>query len=169
MNHGVLQCCGSPLFLKSFYGKGFRVKIFKNEAFSQSKLEALLSRHIARYQVETNVAHELCISIPFSEGQRLPAVLNTIEENKCNIGMDTYSISSSTMEEVFLKVGKIDQKFSGAETLGTSMDARNVDEKFFECKQLFQVRNNRYKQNIYSDYSDYSKSLKLLIKAAGRG
>ncbi len=137
MNHGVLQCSGSPLFLKNFYGKGFRVTIFKNEQFSKSKLEALLARHTDNYNIETNVAHELCISIPFGEGQRLPAVLNSIEENKANIGMDTYSISSSTMEEVFLKVGKIDKKFSGdTQTNQGNMDAMNVDEKYFECKLL---------------------------------
>jgi hypothetical protein len=97
------QLKGSPLFLKNFYGTGFRIKIFKNETFNQLKLDALLKQSIETYKIETNVAHELCISVPFYMGQALPQVLNSIEENKHNIGMDTYSVSSSTMEEVFLK------------------------------------------------------------------
>lgn len=103
MNHGQLVCCGTPLFLKNYYGTGFRVTIFKNERFSQSKLESILHKSLDDYNIEANVAGELCLSVPFGKSGIMSNVINSIEENKSLIGMDSYRVSSSTMEEVFLK------------------------------------------------------------------
>ena len=103
MNHGQLVCCGTPLFLKNYYGTGFRVTLFKNEAFNQSKLESILNESLDDYNIETNVADELCLSVPFNKSGVMSKVINNIEENKALIGMDSYRVSSSTMEEVFLK------------------------------------------------------------------
>lgn len=103
MNHGEIKCCGSPIFLKNYYGNGFRIKIVKNKAFNLSEFETMLKRHLNDYKIEINVAAEFCISFPFDKVNLLPNFLNDLESNKLQFGLDSYSISSSTIEEVFLK------------------------------------------------------------------
>ena len=71
--------------------------------FDMSRLDAVLKNFVNGFRVEANVAGELCLSVPFEHVAKLPQLLNTIDENKAFVGMDTYSVSSSTMEEVFLK------------------------------------------------------------------
>jgi ATP-binding cassette subfamily A (ABC1) protein 3 len=103
MNHGEVRCYGTPLFLKSYYGNGFRVKIVKNAKFNYPEFELLITKHLKEFNIETNVAAELCLSFPFEKVNILPNLLNQLESDKDMVGIDSYSISSSTLEEVFLK------------------------------------------------------------------
>lgn len=104
MNHGEIKCCGSPIFLKNYFGNGFRIKILKNSQFDMSKFEKIMKEeHIDDYKVEENVAASICLSIPFDKVQILPDFLSDLESKNEELGFDSYSISSSTIEEVFLK------------------------------------------------------------------
>lgn len=103
MNHGEIKCCGSPIFLKNYYGNGFRIKIVKNNKFNSIKFEKMLNDFLSDYKIEVNVAAEFCLSFPFERVDLLPEFLNELEINKEEFGLDSYSISSSTIEEVFLK------------------------------------------------------------------
>lgn len=103
MNHGEVRCYGTPLFLKNYYGNGFRVKIVKNAKFHNAEFELLVMKHLKEFNIETNVAAELCLSFPFDKVNKLPDFLNQLESEKDLVGIDSYSISSSTLEEVFLK------------------------------------------------------------------
>lgn len=103
MNHGEVKCCGSPLYLKNYYGNGFRIIVYKCSSFDLKEFESMLKSYLENYNIETNVASEITISIPNDKGFLLPDLLNKLEERKEQIGFETYSISSATMEEVFLK------------------------------------------------------------------
>lgn len=104
MNHGQVKCCGSPLFLKDRFGSGYRLTISKDVNFNQFALESLVERVTARpVLVESNIAREMCIGIPTQLNSYLPEILTYIEENRKSLGVINYGISSSTVEEVFLK------------------------------------------------------------------
>ena len=103
MNHGKVKCCGTPLFLKNTFGSGYRLTISKNFDFNEDVFLSMLSNHFANHVVETNIAAEMCITLPFQMNTRLPELLSTIEKNKYHYGIDSYGISSPTIEEVFIK------------------------------------------------------------------
>ena len=103
MNHGEVKCCGSPLYLKNYYGNGFRIIVYKQASFDLTEFEFLLKSFMDDFKIETNVASEITVSIPSGKGGLLPDLLNKLDEKKEKIGVETYSISSATMEEVFLK------------------------------------------------------------------
>jgi hypothetical protein len=73
-------------------------EIFKLESFKQ-----ILDSTINDYKIETNIAAEMCILIPFESSNKLPNILNNIEKSKQEMGIDGYGISSPTIEEVFIK------------------------------------------------------------------
>lgn len=103
MNHGEIKCCGSPIFLKNRFGQGFQIRIMKQADFDMKQLSAMIDNHLNDYKVETNVAAEVNVSVPFEKMKILPNLLSEIEKNKNRLKIDSYSISSSTIEEVFLK------------------------------------------------------------------
>lgn len=103
MNHGQIKCCGSPLFLKNTFGSGYRVSIAKNENFVQTRFFEFISKHVEKYVIETNIAAELSISVPYSLSSKLPLMLKEMENNKSNYGIDGYGVSSPTIEEIFIK------------------------------------------------------------------
>nr|QUF59430.1 ATP-binding cassette transporter Abca3-like2 [Brachionus angularis] len=111
MNHGQVKCCGSPLFLKNAFGSGFRLAIAKNLSFDENKFKEVLKEQIEKYLIETNIAAEMSISVPYGLSSKLPQLITTIEEKKNIIGIDGYGISSPTIEEVFIKVGSIDRNY----------------------------------------------------------
>nr|APD26547.1 ATP-binding cassette transporter subfamily A member 3-like X1 protein [Brachionus koreanus] len=141
MNHGEIKCCGSPIFLKNFYGNGFRIKIVKNSKFKSLEFESLLKKYLHDYQIEINVAAEICVSFPFNRANLLSEFLNDLENNKNDLGFDSYGISSSTIEEVFLKVGKIDHK---TEDLSKTNGFTNIDEDAFNVfKQKIELKQGK--------------------------
>lgn len=104
MNHGQVKCCGSPLFLKDKFGSGYRLTLSKEAHFNQYEMANQVRRITAREPIiESNIAREMCIAIPTELNSSLPELLTYIEENKKTLGISNYGISSSTVEEVFLK------------------------------------------------------------------
>ena len=104
MNHGQVKCCGSPLFLKDKFGSGYRLTLSKEANFNQYEMANIVRRITGREPIiDSNIAREMCIAIPTEISSVLPELLSFIEENKTYLGVSNYGISSSTVEEVFLK------------------------------------------------------------------
>ena len=103
MNHGKVKCCGTPLFLKNTFGAGFRLTIAKSAEFNENTFIRALNSQIEQNTIETNIAAEMCVSLPFQMSSKLPGLLSNIESNKRVYGIDGYGISSPTIEEVFIK------------------------------------------------------------------
>lgn len=107
MNHGQVKCAGSPIFLKNVYGSGYRLVLAKNTSFNEVEFKSILKSTTPDLNIntaiETNIAAEMIVSIPFSMNNILPTLLSTIEKSKEIIGIDGYGISSPTIEEVFIK------------------------------------------------------------------
>ena len=107
MNHGQVKCAGSPIFLKNVYGSGYRLVLAKNNSFNETEFNSILKSTTPDLNlstaIETNIAAEMIVSIPFSMNNILSTLLSTIEKSKEKIGIDGYGISSPTIEEVFIK------------------------------------------------------------------
>nr|UOU03317.1 ATP-binding cassette subfamily A3-like 4 [Brachionus rubens] len=109
MNHGQVKCCGSPLYLKDKFGSGYRLILTKDVNFNQNELENMVRTIFGENpNIQSNIAREMCISIPSDLNSKLPSLLNNIEKYKYKLGVLNYGISSATVEEVFLKIGSID-------------------------------------------------------------
>jgi ABC-type multidrug transport system ATPase subunit len=104
MNHGEVKCCGSPMFLKNLYGSGYRLTASKSDKFNQINYLNLIQKNVQNYKIETNIAGEITISLPFDAVEKLPVLLREIENQKSSLGVSSYGISSPTIEEVFLKL-----------------------------------------------------------------
>ena len=104
MANGRLHCCGSPLYLKKKYGIGYHMTIVKsNDATEVMPITRLIQFHIEDAKFQTSAGTEVSYSLPHEKSKQFEALFNDIENKKQQLGIDSYGVSITTMEEVFLK------------------------------------------------------------------
>ena len=103
MNHGRIKCCGSPMFLKSVFGCGYNLSVSKDENFNKDALITMLKSNVASYNVEHDVSGEIKVSLMMIDSDNIPKLLSELESSKNTLGISGFGVSSSTLEEVFLR------------------------------------------------------------------
>ncbi|GAB1602809.1 ATP-binding cassette sub-family A member 3-like [Argonauta hians] len=104
ISDGVLKCSGSSLFLKSKYGAGYHLVIVKSPDCNVVDVSKLLKQYIPEAKMESNVGAELSYLLPHHSSSQFENLFNTIQSEQSSLGILSYGVSVTTMEEVFLKV-----------------------------------------------------------------
>ncbi|CAD5111485.1 DgyrCDS794 [Dimorphilus gyrociliatus] len=106
MAEGVVQCCGTSLFLKSKYGVGYHMTIVKQPTCNVDSLTTIIKNYVPEAQMESNVSAELSYILPQKCSNKFESMFSHLESSKDSLGIDSFGASVTTMEEVFLKVGE---------------------------------------------------------------
>ncbi|XP_045164403.2 phospholipid-transporting ATPase ABCA3-like isoform X2 [Mercenaria mercenaria] len=106
MADGVVKCCGTSMFLKKLYGAGYHMVVVKSKTCDVNRLTALVQSHIPTAFVESQISAEVSYLLPFSESSKFEKLFTEIESQISNLGVNSFGVSATTMEEVFLKVGE---------------------------------------------------------------
>ncbi|XP_057202451.1 phospholipid-transporting ATPase ABCA3 [Triplophysa rosa] len=107
MAGGELQCCGSPLFLKNKYGAGYHMVIVKDAFCNVSEITHLVHMYVPNATLESCAGAELSYILPKESTSRFELLFAELEMNREELGIASYGASVTTMEEVFLRVGKL--------------------------------------------------------------
>ncbi|XP_066546484.1 phospholipid-transporting ATPase ABCA3 [Amia ocellicauda] len=107
MAGGELQCCGSPLFLKNKYGAGYHMVIVKDSLCNVSEITRLVKMYVPNATLESSAGAELSYILPKESTRRFELLFAELEINREKLGIASYGASVTTMEEVFLRVGKL--------------------------------------------------------------
>ncbi|KAL9704634.1 hypothetical protein quinque_008152 [Culex quinquefasciatus] len=105
MADGELKAVGSSFFLKKKFGVGYRLICVKGDDCNPSAVTELLQRYIPDIQVETDIGTELSYVLNENYTSVFQIMLQELEENSQRLQLDSYGVSLTTLEEVFLKVG----------------------------------------------------------------
>lgn len=122
MAGGELQCCGSSFFLKKKYGAGYSLIMDKSKECDAGKVRHLLRKYIAdievntcwifflkeisrliSFQIHSNVGSELTFLLSENQSSLFEPMLSDLENNREDLGIRSYGISLTTLEEVFMK------------------------------------------------------------------
>uniref|UniRef100_A0A4W2DWQ7 ABC transporter domain-containing protein n=1 Tax=Bos indicus x Bos taurus TaxID=30522 RepID=A0A4W2DWQ7_BOBOX len=106
MAKGTLQCCGSTIFLKKVYGVGYHLIIVKDRHCDVKEISELIKYHIPEARLENNVAAELSFVLPKEYTDRFKALFTEMEDRQEELGIASFGISITTMEEVFIRVSQ---------------------------------------------------------------
>lgn len=109
MAAGRVKCVGSALFLKSQYGVGYTLTIAKvpHVTAEQSReLRTLMSSKCSKAEILSDVGAELTYRMPFEESSSFPALFESLEQQPQRYGVELFGVSVTTLEEVFLRVGR---------------------------------------------------------------
>lgn len=63
----------------------------------------IIHKHIPKASVEMEVGAEVSVLLPTEETANFEALFSELEENESQIGVGSFGLSATTMEEVFLK------------------------------------------------------------------
>uniref|UniRef100_A0A4W2G791 ATP-binding cassette sub-family A member 3-like n=1 Tax=Bos indicus x Bos taurus TaxID=30522 RepID=A0A4W2G791_BOBOX len=105
MAKGTLQCCGSTIFLKKVYGVGYHLIIVKDRHCDVKEISELIKYHIPEARLENNVAAELSFVLPKEYTDRFKALFTEMEDRQEELGIASFGISITTMEENKLVTG----------------------------------------------------------------
>ena len=107
MSEGKLICCGSSMFLKKRYGIGYNLGIIMNDtSVSSENIKNFVTDRINGVELGLVAGEELELRLPFSESSKFNNLFTEIDSNMDNLGIKSYGISITTLEDVFIKVGE---------------------------------------------------------------
>jgi ATP-binding cassette subfamily A (ABC1) protein 3 len=108
MSDGRLVCSGSTLFLKNKFGVGYNITIAKRDPkVSSQPIINLVTKHVPNCKVTTDVSAEVAMQLPMEEVDRFPKLFDELDAKKKELDFESYGVSITTLEEVFLKVAEI--------------------------------------------------------------
>ena len=105
MADGYIKCSGTCLYLKNYYGDGFKVEIIHD---NPEKLWQILQNEIPSAKLTDISGNSLFVSIPKTQAEDAIKFFEVIEK----LGIKEWGLSNSSLEEVFMKVtGKLESLF----------------------------------------------------------
>ncbi|XP_040358150.1 phospholipid-transporting ATPase ABCA3-like [Ixodes scapularis] len=105
MANGVIQCCGTSFFLKKNLGAGYHMVIVKNPVCNVRTLLEVVAAFAPSAEMESNVGTELSLRISRFDQPFFKHLFSHLEDNKEKLGISSFGVSVTTLEEVFLRVG----------------------------------------------------------------
>jgi ATP-binding cassette, subfamily A (ABC1), member 3 len=113
MADGNVRCCGSSMYLKKLHGVGYNLTMVKimesgngKNACDSVKLEAMISSVVPEARLLSNVGAEISFQVPLTSSSLFPSLFSQLEAQSNTLGVLSYGISVTTLEEVFLKVAE---------------------------------------------------------------
>ncbi|KAG1685100.1 ATP-binding cassette sub-family A member 3 [Nymphon striatum] len=106
LTHGKIFCCGSTMFLKEKFGAGYHLRMVKNQNCDVDKLRDMISTYFDT-KLERSSGQEVSFQIEASNVSSFPSLFSDLEKNKVELGIESFGLSVTNMEDVFLKVGNI--------------------------------------------------------------
>ena len=77
--------------------------IVKGQSCNVDNLTALVKSRIPSAQLKSQISAEVTYVLPFSESKKFEGLFKEIEAKLKELGVNSFGVSATTMEEVFLK------------------------------------------------------------------
>ncbi|CAG2116416.1 unnamed protein product, partial [Medioppia subpectinata] len=128
MSEGEVKCCGSPMFLKKAFGAGYHLRIAKNRHFDSQSVLKIIRKTMPNADIKSEINSEIIYSLEDSDERerndtqsetngQLIQLFTHLEARKYELNIETYGLTVTTMEDVFLRVGNEYMDNSSAEEL----------------------------------------------------
>uniref|UniRef100_A0A8C4NY40 ATP-binding cassette, sub-family A (ABC1), member 4a n=1 Tax=Dicentrarchus labrax TaxID=13489 RepID=A0A8C4NY40_DICLA len=128
---GRLYCCGSPIFLKNCFGAGFyltlvrrmkhdtpkdcsqstyftrcKIILYLSSPGNMETITALVHHHVPQARLIEAIGQELTYLLPNRNFQprAYASLFRELEETLVDIGLSSFGVSDTSLEEIFLKV-----------------------------------------------------------------
>ncbi|EJW79766.1 hypothetical protein WUBG_09326 [Wuchereria bancrofti] len=114
MVRGRLICAGTSEFLKNRFGTGYLLSIDlmpRQNLHSFDQKEQLLStirKHIPEIEKQSATSQQITVLLPIECKKSFPNLFIELEQNAGKYGINSFGLSLNTLEQVFLKVGELE-------------------------------------------------------------
>lgn len=107
--HGQLRCIGTNIHLKNKFGSGYQLTlVFPPANASQVKqnISTFVKQHLPKWEELFSKANttpqSLYITIPYDQEGEVPDLLQTLEDNARELGVEEITMNLSSLEEISL-------------------------------------------------------------------
>ena len=101
---GVLRSCGSSFFLKQRFGVGYYLTMVKAGRFDKTRVTQTIHNYLPNAFVKNDISAEITYIIPSYDTGKFAELFEILEDNSQQLGIESFGISHTTMEDVFRKV-----------------------------------------------------------------
>ncbi|CAN7984948.1 unnamed protein product, partial [Ixodes hexagonus] len=108
---GRLRCAGTSLFLKNRFGIGYHLTMVIENGSDKAKITELIQKFVPHISVYRTTSTEIAFILPMDSTYNFASLFNSIETaiTDGTLGIKSYGISMTTLEEVFLKMGEVEK------------------------------------------------------------
>ncbi|XP_069916490.1 cholesterol transporter ABCA5 isoform X1 [Oryctolagus cuniculus] len=161
ISQGILKCVGSSIFLKSKWGIGYRLSMYIDRYCATESLSSLVKQHIPGATLLQQNDQQVVYSLPFKDMDKFSGLFSALDTHS-NLGIISYGVSMTTLEDVFLKLeveAEIDQADYSVFTQQQpeeEMDSKSLDEMeeslliLSETKASLVSTMSLWKQQVYT-------------------
>ncbi|GFX81500.1 ATP-binding cassette sub-family A member 3 [Trichonephila clavipes] len=103
MAEGEIQCCGSPMFLKQKLGTGYHLHVGKDSHFELEKIFSILRSYVPDVKIGKELEKEISFSLSSNSDREFGDMFKELENQKQKLGVTSFGVTVTTMEDVFLK------------------------------------------------------------------
>ena len=165
LSEGELQCIGSPLFLIGNLGKTINLNVSKNDTDSDNNkiIDFIKNNSGNNLDIEYDIFNEeICFKIPKEDNKfKGKEFFIKLDKNLKNLNIKSYSISMSTLEDVFINISKIVKRKKM--TKEEYDKEKHEKEKIIEKNKKILYDNNNYNMK-YSYCSKFIRDIKISMK-----
>ena len=127
ISRGRLRCCGSSLFLKNKFGIGYHLTLVLDSKAKEAPITNLVNLHVAKAEKGRHHGKELSYILPHDAVNNFAPLFNDIEGlTGSQLGILSYGVSMTTLEEVFLHLERDDEDFEASNARIKMVQSRAV-------------------------------------------
>jgi len=106
LSRGKLQCCGTSYFLKQLYSSGYEVVLTLKVGASKEVVSSFVRKYLPLATKSREAATELIFWTDFASNGLFPVFFAAIKQSKDDLGVESYGIQATTLENIFHQVMK---------------------------------------------------------------
>lgn len=104
VKEGRLRALGTSRFLKQRFGIGYLLRMSLKEGANVDIIVKNLQRFISEANVSSSAGTELAVRLPREAVHIFPSMLEHLENNGLSLGVLSFGIETTTLEEVFMRI-----------------------------------------------------------------
>ena len=136
ISEGSLQCSGTSLFLKNTYGAGYVLSLAKIDSKTPSEpITRFIQNVIPEATLHCTVAGEVQMNLPLSTSNSFASLFERLQGQLVELGVTSYGMSITTLEQVFLSLAKI-QHETGIDDTDLNPDDQDKIVQFYFFRAL---------------------------------
>ncbi|XP_046604475.1 cholesterol transporter ABCA5-like isoform X2 [Neodiprion virginianus] len=164
ISKGKLRCCGSSLFLKNKFGIGYHLTLVLEGNPREHAITRLVSSHVSKAEKARRHGRELSFILPHNSVENFAPLFSAIEQEiktkNYRLGISSYGVSMTTLEEVFLHLERDEE---------TECTMDNLSKKMVRNRALSRSLSLQSKSTSYQSLQNEGAAVQAdgQIKAAG--
>ena len=160
LSEGNMKCIGSPLFLIERFGKNINLNLTKETNANNEEIINFITNNIKNVDIEHEIfTEEILFKIPKdNKNFNGKEFFKILDDKYKTLNIKNYSISMSTLEDVFINVSKLTKKRN---KMKNNMNEEQIDEEE-KKEQLMREENYAILYDDKNYNENYSYCSKLL-------